>query len=617
MSKQSCRSGKIVTDVTGEELLFFEHLDLVNKTIQAASDLDSMLVDVLDVTLSIFDCDRAYLVYPCDPNADSWTIPMERTRPEYPGGGEAHASFPMLPELAAGMQVILDHPGPVTFGEGNANPHITEFLREFNIKSLMSMAIYPKVDKPWQFGIQQCSRERAWNATEVRLFQSIGRRISDGLSLRLTLKELQKREESYSRIVNLASEGIWSLDVEGNTNFVNSSLTELLGYTEEEMMGRPVTDFMFDEDIPDFLRKLAAGFKNVSSPYERRYRQKNGNEVWALVSAAGIHDEEGNYVGGFAMVTDITEKKKAEDALYKLNEELETKVVERTSELQKTNAELEETYEDLKHAHTQILQQEKMASIGQLASGIAHEINTPSQYVGNNISFIHESLNDLINGFEGFMKAVSDETASSKLRDKFEAILEEIDYDYLKQELPRSLTESAEGLMQISNIVIAMKDFAKPSNNVLEPVELSKLIDDTVKVSRNSWQRVAELEVEPIPENLVVDGLRDELGQVLLHLILNATDAIEGEVKGRIRILTQCSDNWAEIIVEDNGCGMTEEVRKRAFDPFFTTKQVDKGSGQGLAIGYNIITDKHGGELLVDSTPGKGSRFTVRLPVKA
>jgi PAS domain S-box-containing protein len=524
----------------------------------------------------------------------------------------------MMPEVAASMQVMLDHPGPVTFGKGNANPQIAESLSEFSIQSFMSMAIHPKVDRPWQFGIHQCSRERVWSAAEIRLFQSIGRRISDGLSLRLTLKELQKREESYSRIVNLANEGIWSLDAEGRTNFVNSSLTALLGYSADEMQGRPVTDFMFEEDYPYFQKKLVSGFQNLRVPYERRYRHKNGTEIWALVSAAGIHDEAGQFIGGFAMVTDITQKKRAEDALRQLNESLETKVAERTAELQKSNAELETAYEDLKHAHAQILQQEKMASIGQLAQGIAHEINTPSQYVSNNIRFIHECMDDLVSGIEDFMQTLSVEMVAGKVKERFDSIMQEIDYDYLKQELPRALQESAEGVERITNIVVAMKDFAKPSNDILEPVELSKLIEDTVEISRNSWQSVAELVVEPASEALAVDGLRDELGQVLLHLILNAADAIEasrqGNDLGRIRIQTRASDAWAEILVEDNGCGMPEEVRKRVFEPFFTTKQVGKGSGQGLAIAYDIITDKHGGELWVDSTPGEGTCFTVRLP---
>jgi signal transduction histidine kinase len=165
-----------------------------------------------------------------------------------------------------------------------------------------------------------------------------------------------------------------------------------------------------------------------------------------------------------------------------------------------------------------------------------------------------------------------------------------------------------------------MKEFSHPSSTTLEPVDLEMLIHTTVEISRNAWKRVAELDLELASSPLIVSGLRDELGQVLLNLIINAVDAIadappsEGGL-GRIRILTRVAGDWAEIVVEDSGCGISPSLLSKIFEPFFTTKQVGRGSGQGLAIAYHIVTDKHGGELLVDSTPGKGSTFTVRLPL--
>lgn len=597
-------------------------MDLINRAIHSTSDLNQMMVNVLDTVLSIFECDRAFLVYPCDPEAEFWHVPMERTRPEYPGANETRVQIPMLQDVAANLKLLLENQRPVTFGEGNEHPIVGESLDEFNIKSFMSMAIHPKVDKPWQFGIHQCSRNRTWSPSEVRLFQYIGRRLGDGLSLLLTFTELKKREENYSRIVTQASEGIWSIDASGKTTFTNARLTEILGYSADEIEGRPVTDFMFEEDIPGFLQQLKDGFSDAPTHYESRYRRKNGDTVWVSVSTTGIHDEDGNSIGGFGMISDITEKKHAEVALHRLNQELEAKVAVRTHELQVSHEKLEEAYCELKQAHANILHQEKMASIGQLASGIAHEINTPSQYVRNNISFIQESLDEVLSGMQACLETVTKlkhgETSSESI-DNLETILEALDYDYLKEELPRALNESAEGVDRITNIVVAMKDFAKPSRNVPEPLDITKLIEDTIEISRNSWKSVAELIVEPASEPLVVDGLRDELGQVVLHLILNAADAIEAENQGsdtlgRIRIQTIGTETCVEIVVQDSGCGMTPEVQQKIFDPFFTTKDVGRGSGQGLAIAYHIITDKHDGKLLVDSSPGEGSTFTIRLP---
>jgi PAS domain S-box-containing protein len=612
-----------VTDSFNSNPHFLESMELVNRTIQGSTDLDEMMSEVLDSVLTIFDCDRAFLLYPCDPEAESWNVPMVRTRPEYPSVQEPKSILSMHEDIAASLQILLDNQGPVTFGEGNAQPFNITTLEQCSIKSYMAMAIYPKVDKPWQFGIHQCSRERTWSTDEIQLFQSIGQRLADGLSLLLTYKALKNREESYSRIVNMANEGIWSLDADGNTNYVNARMTEILGYSTDEMMGRPVTDFMFEEDIPDYLEKLNIGFRGAANPYERRYRRKDGEVVWALVSATGIYNRKGMFSGGFGMLTDITPRKQALETLHKLNLELETRVEERTEELRTSHTELEAAYEELKQAHTSLLQQEKMASIGQLASGIAHEINTPTQYVSNNIVFLHESLQDLLYGIEASFKTVekinNGEAVKESLRN-LEETLQEIDYDYLKDEIPRALNESKEGLKKIAHIVVAMKEFAQPSGSEPEPVDIEKVIENTIEVTRNSWKTVAEVTVDSASTPLIVNGLKDELGQALLNLVLNAVDAIDESRKqtggrlGQIRIQTRGSSKWVEIEVTDTGCGIPPEVKKRIFEPFFTTKQVGHGSGQGLAIAYHIITDKHGGELVVDSAPEQGSCFTVRLP---
>ncbi len=602
---------------------FFENLDLVNGALLGTEDLDEMMRRVLDVVITVFDCDRAYLQYPCDPHAHVWNVPMERTRPEYSGLFDANETIEMDDEVAQTLKILLRSKEPVTFGEGNTYPFAGEIPDQFNIKSFMATAIYPKGDKPWQFGIHQCSRQRVWTPGEQLLFRVIGRRVADGLSLLLALRDLKESEASYSRFVNMANEGIWALDTNGKTSFVNARMTEMLGYTNREMLGRPVVDFVCEEEKPDYLKKMANGFQGVSAPYQRRYRRKNGEMIWVLVSATGIQDDEGNFIGGFGMVTDITEQKRAEEDLRRLNEELEARVIERTRELRASHVELEQAYQDLKLAHANILQQEKMASIGQLAAGIAHEINTPTQYVNNNLDFIRESLEDLLSGMQGCLNAtaaIKDGSLTTEAQSDLDRLLEEIDYDYLKEEIPRALGESTEGLRRIAKIVLAMKEFSHSSGEVLEPVDLVQLIKNTIEITRNSWKIVAEMIFQPPDEPLVINGLRDELGQALLNLIVNAVDAIEesgGEKNelGYIRIQLRESGDWAEIQVEDSGCGIPPEISHKIFEPFFTTKQVGRGSGQGLAITYHIIKDKHGGELQVDSSPGKGSIFTIRLPM--
>ncbi len=303
-------------------------------------------------------------------------------------------------------------------------------------------------------------------------------------------------------------------------------------------------------------------------------------------------------------------------ALFEQNIALENVVDTRTREL-------ESALTELKAAQTELLHSQKLQAIGQLASGIAHEINTPTQYVGNNISFLSQSFTELLQALHSCESLLSDAPEKQSLQDCHTTIAEALkkaDFEFLKEEIPRALKECENGIKRISGIVIAMKDFAHPSGGSMQPVDLSGLIQTTTEISRNEWKLVADLETHFDPELPPIEGLKDELGQVLLNLIVNAAHAIEdreaAEGKGIIRITTRRDGKWAEIKVEDNGCGIPEELQQKVFEPFFTTKEVGRGSGQGLAIVYNVITDKHHGKMSVRSEPDKGTLFTIHLPLK-
>ncbi len=291
-------------------------------------------------------------------------------------------------------------------------------------------------------------------------------------------------------------------------------------------------------------------------------------------------------------------------ALFEQNITLEHVVSTRTHELETKRAQLERALDDLKSAQTELLQAQKQQAIGQLASGIAHEINTPIQYIGDNIKFLTDSFDSLI-------QIIQSCSQTSEELQKNEDIL------FLINETPRALKDSSEGIGYISGIVSAMKEFAHPSGGIMQPVDLQSIIKTTIAISRNEWKHVAKLETKFDQDLPSVNGLKDELGQVMLNLIVNAVHAIEdsGNTEGLIRITTRRNSGWAEILIEDNGCGIPEEMRTKIFEPFFTTKDVGRGTGQGLAIVYNVVTDKHHGKLTVTSVHGKGATFTVRLPI--
>jgi PAS domain S-box-containing protein len=293
--------------------VFLASMDRINRAIQGAGDLDTMMGDVLDEVIDIFRCDRAFLMYPCDPSADSWTVPMERTTPEYPGvGALLHDEIPMDQEVATTLELLLSSTGTLKFGPGTGRSLPEEIAERYGFKSFISVALFPKIGKPWQFGLHQCSYGRIWTAEEEQLLLEIGRRLADALTSLLMLRDLRESEQKYRRIFDTASEGIWGQDANFATTFVNAHMAEMLGYTMEELDGRKVTDFMFEQDIADHQQRLMNRSSLQQETYERCFRRKDGTTLWTQISATPVTDDTGRFNGSFAMVTDITERKEAE-----------------------------------------------------------------------------------------------------------------------------------------------------------------------------------------------------------------------------------------------------------------------------------------------------------------
>ncbi len=240
-----------------------------------------------------------------------------------------------------------------------------------------------------------------------------------------------------------------------------------------------------------------------------------------------------------------------------------------------------------------------MESVGQLAAGLAHEINTPSQFILDNLNFLQDIWRDLMGLFDGTVKP------------------ENIDIAYLREEVPAAISQSIEGIERISKIAKAMRNFSHPGGK-REWININQAIESTAIISRNEWKYFAELYVDLDPQipDLFIHAA--EFKHVLLNLVINAAHAIEarGHHEGdeRIDIKTRLvEDNWVEIMVSDTGVGIPDNIRERIFDPFFTTKPIGKGTGQGLTIAYNVV-QQHGGSLSFVSEVNQGTTFTIRLP---
>ncbi len=272
----------------------------------------------------------------------------------------------------------------------------------------------------------------------------------------------------------------------------------------------------------------------------------------------------------------------------------------------------------------QLRQAQKLEAIGQLAAGIAHEINTPTQYVGDNTRFLQESwpsFKELISISREIRQEAALGPISPQVLQRFDALAQTADFEYLQTEIPRAIEQSLEGTQRVAKIVRAMKEFSHPGVEEKRSIDINKAIETTITVARNEWKYVAEMETHfdfDLPLVLCHAG---EFNQVILNLLINAAQAIAQSVddgsqeKGKIVVSTSHDQEWAEISISDTGAGIPEAVRSRVFEPFFTTKPVGKGTGQGLALAHTAIVRRHGGKIWFDSEVGKGTTFFIRMPL--
>lgn len=284
---------------------------------------------------------------------------------------------------------------------------------------------------------------------------------------------------------------------------------------------------------------------------------------------------------------------------------------------------LVEAQEELARTQSRLLRAHKLEAIGQLAAGVAHEINTPTQYVSDNAHFLRDAFDDLVRVLGQVRQVLSSAgSPGAQFLAPLAATAREVDLDYLLEEVPRSLSQSIDGLGRIAEIVRAMKEFSHPGQRERLPTDIHRGIASTLIVARNEWKYVADVVTEFDPALPAVPCAAGDLNQVVLNLVVNAAHAVAEKLrgapgsKGRITISTRRAGEWVEIRVSDTGCGVPEAIRERIFEPYFTTKGVGQGTGQGLALAHAVVVEGHGGTIGFESEEGVGSTFLVRLPLE-
>ncbi len=397
----------------------------------------------------------------------------------------------------------------------------------------------------------------------------------------------RKRDEmSFKRLataVEQTSEAVVIADVDGTIQYVNPAFERSTGFPADGVVGSStfgLTRLMDNAGIGEEMRSTIVRGDVWSG--RMLSRRKDGTLLEGDGTVSPVRDASGRISYSVGVFRDVTERA----------------VLER----------------QLQHA-------QKLEAIGSLAAGIAHEINTPTQYVGDNIHFLQEAFEDLEPAL-GALQELSkppDGTPSALPGPVREAV-EHADIAYLLTEIPRAVHHSLEGVSRVAKIVRAMKEFSHPGAEK-KPFDLNRAIESTVTVATNEWKYVAEVDLDLDERLPLVPLLADEFNQVILNMIVNAAHAIgeaqakEPERKGLISVSTRRDgERWVEVRVADNGVGIPGEIQSRVFEPFFTTKEVGRGTGQGLSIAHAVVVKKHGGHIAVESEPGRGACFVIRLP---
>ncbi len=406
-------------------------------------------------------------------------------------------------------------------------------------------------------------------------------------------KRMEMRLRSTEELFTLISEHVLDLmaiiDDSGHSIYSSPSYFDQLGYERSELESLGSMELFHPEDRPKALESLDRLFREgVSMGMSYRLRRKDGAYRDYEANSVVIPGFPDGRKRALIVARDVTERKQSER---------ERSMME-----------------------VQLRQAQKLEAIGQLAAGIAHEINTPTQYIGDNIAFLRDGLKDLL----PLLGELPADPEFGRIESGWRARWEALDFPYLAEEFPQAVRQSLEGVQRVTRIVSAMKDFSHPGGAAKERVDLNRAIESTLTVSRNAWKYVAELETDFDPDLPLVACFPGEFNQVILNLVVNAAHAIEEAQAargltglGRIRVQTRREADDVEVRIEDSGNGIPEGAQSRIFEPFFTTKAVGRGTGQGLFIARSVVVEKHGGSLAFETRPGQGTTFIIRMPLGA
>jgi len=448
--------------------------------------------------------------------------------------------------------------------------------------------LWPTISQGQEWKGELCNRKKNgeifWEAATIRPITDSKNAITHYVALKEDITERRRVEREFRLTqfsVEHASDAVEWIDSEGRILYVNESDCRALGRSREEILSLCVPDvdpLVTKETWIQFWNDLKS---KGSRRFETQHKKKDGRTFPVEITATYLQFDGSEY--SLAFVRDISERRLLEG---------------------------------------QLRQAQKLEGIGQLAAGIAHEINTPTQFVTDNLTFLRDSWKSTHELLEAYRAAIRG-AASTMPADVVAGLQKDeqtCDLDFVVAEVPRAIDQSLDGARRVAEIVRAMKEFSHPDSAEKTATDLNRAVTSTITVARNEWKYVADVATrldETLPP---VECYPGEVNQVILNLVVNAAHAIKERVKegekGKITVCTRLRGDFAELSVTDTGTGIAEAIRTRIFDPFFTTKEVGKGTGQGLSLAHAVVVKKHGGKIWFETETGRGTTFFIALPVR-
>jgi PAS domain S-box-containing protein len=555
-------------------------LDQINTIIINANDLNEMLGKIQTLMLHIFSCDRVFLLFPVDPHAKTYTIPMAKSTDQWRPANILNQNIPLDPFTSQIFSHALKTNDTLTIGVDSDYDIPPELSDTLHVKSMMVIIAKPQSGKPWLLGLHQCSHDRIWTDEEKQLFKHIAWRITDGLSNMLLMEELTKTRNYLSNIINSMPSVMVGVDKNGDVTQWNKKAQNLSGVSSSKALGL---------SLAEVFPRLGEEMGKIQTAMKTRAIQSNLTKVYDKHVTAGYQNVtiyplvENDQDGAVIKIDDVTSQ---------------IRLKERMS------------------------QSEKMHSVSNLASGMANEITEP-------LARLLQTSNYMINRFSN--NNIKDNlTISENIGVNFDKILEFMDASGCLSRL-KMINDTGE---KIFDIVDNMVNFAATTDSVYLEYDIVELLNQTINLATSDYSLIKHYDIKEMKiiteyeKNLPLIYCNfGRIQQALLNIINNAVQAMSIYEKetGKKGIKTDAPSLTLRLIkepesirieIEDNGPGMEKAITEQIFEPFFTTKSELEGAGLGLSVAHFIVAEHHKGTLTIETQPGKGSNFIITLPYK-